>query len=69
MSAIQKAVDLMGGRKELATAAGVSEQAVSFWINGDRQISAEYAVKIQNATGGRVTVKELRPDIFGAIAA
>lgn len=66
MNAIQRAIDELGGRRQLAEAAGVSEQAVSFWVRGERTISAEYALKIQAATGGKVTVAEIRPDIFAA---
>jgi DNA-binding transcriptional regulator YdaS (Cro superfamily) len=68
-SAIQKAVEVLGGRRELCAASGISEQAVSFWLAGSRQISAEYAIRVEEATGGRVTRSELRPDLFARTAA
>lgn len=65
MSEIQRAVDVAGGQQKLAEAAGVSPQAVSFWVTGARLISAEYVLKVEQATAGRVTRYDLRPDIFG----
>lgn len=65
MSTIQKAVELLGSQQKLAEAAGVSAQAVSFWVAGARMISPECAIKIEQATEGAVTRNHLRPDIFG----
>lgn len=66
MNPIQRAIEHCGGRQQLADAAGVSVQAISFWLSGARQISAEYANRIHQATGGAVSRTDLRPDIFGS---
>lgn len=44
---------------------GISKAAIYFWLAG-RPVSAEYAVKIEQATGGTVSRAELRPDLFAA---
>lgn len=43
----------------------VTQGVVSQWILGKTRISAERCRDIERATGGRVIVHELRPDIFG----
>jgi DNA-binding transcriptional regulator YdaS (Cro superfamily) len=65
MNPIQRAIEHFGGRRQLAEAAGVSVQAISFWVSGARQISAECANRIHLATNGAVSRGHLRPDIFG----
>lgn len=67
-SAIQRAVELLGSQQKLADAAGVSPQAVSFWVKGERAISPLYAKKIRDATHGAVTLEELCPEIYGEAA-
>lgn len=61
---IRRAASLMGGARQLARASGLSHQAVGHWLTGARRISAESALLVASATSGRVTAKELRPDIF-----
>jgi DNA-binding transcriptional regulator YdaS (Cro superfamily) len=50
---------------ELAKALGVSRQAVSHWRTGRYRVPAEHCRKIETITGGKVTVHDLRPDVFG----
>lgn len=61
---IQRAADLMGGARQLAKASGLSHQAIGHWLTGARRISPASALLVASATAGRVTPKELRPDIF-----
>lgn len=51
-----------------ATKLGVSAGLVSQWVTGETRITAEKAVAIQEATGGAVKARELRPDVFGRAA-
>jgi DNA-binding transcriptional regulator YdaS (Cro superfamily) len=44
---------------------GVTQSRVSQWLNGET-IPAERCVKIEQATGGKVTRQELRPDLFNS---
>ena len=51
-------------QQQIAAAIGITQGAVSKWERGLANISAENAAKIEKATGGEITRKELRPDIF-----
>ena len=62
MSAIERAVALIGSQAKLASALGVSGMAVSQWRR--RGIPAERVLAIERATGYRVSRHELRPDIY-----
>jgi DNA-binding transcriptional regulator YdaS (Cro superfamily) len=50
---------------ELAKALGVSKQAVSHWRTGRYRVPAEHCRAIERLTDGRVSVHDLRPDVFG----
>lgn len=52
----------------MAQQTGISKAAIYFWLAG-RPVSPIFAVKIEQATGGAVTRAELRPDLFGEVAA
>lgn len=62
MSAINKAIEIVGGRKALADALSVSYEAVRQWT--DRRVPAERVLDIERLTGGQVTRHELRPDLY-----
>ena len=53
-----------GAKKEMADYLGISPTWLSLLISKSRQPSPELAKKIQKATQGLVTAKELRPDLF-----
>ncbi len=63
MSSLARAVQIMGGPSAAARALGVTPQAVSFWLNGQRSLSAEQCIAIERETAGAVKVEELRPDV------
>lgn len=54
------------GQNRAAEIIGVTQGAVSQWLNAKVRITAERAIKIEAATGGAVTRADLRPDVFGA---
>lgn len=60
---IQRAVDLVGGVRALATATGVQVQVVYQWLAGDRPVPAERAPLIEQATDGRVTAEDVCPKV------
>ena len=69
MESINTAIESLGGQVATARLCGVSPQAVNQWVNGARPIPPKHAKAIERATHGRVTARELRPDlaeIFGA---
>ncbi len=64
--ALEHAINLVGSVKELARTVGVSPMAVYHWRNRNNGlVPRASAVTIEEATGGRVTRHQLRPDIFG----
>jgi DNA-binding transcriptional regulator YdaS (Cro superfamily) len=57
---IERACTAAGGLKKLAEAIGQSPQTVSNWRS--RGVPLLHCVAIEQATGGAVTRRELRPD-------
>ena len=55
----------IGAIKEMAEYLGVTQSWMSLLIHERRKPSAALAKKIEEATQGLVTRKELRPDLFG----
>jgi DNA-binding transcriptional regulator YdaS (Cro superfamily) len=54
-----------GAKREMADYLGVSPTWISLIMHKKRKVSPQLAKKIEKATQGLVTAKELRPDIFG----
>jgi DNA-binding transcriptional regulator YdaS (Cro superfamily) len=48
---------------------GVAGWSVKRYIDRERQITAERAIAIEQATNGEVTRQELRPDLWPQVAA
>lgn len=61
--ALKKAIDILGGRRQVASAIGVTTQLVGLMVRGKTPVSAEQAMLIQLATGHKVKAHELRPDL------
>jgi DNA-binding transcriptional regulator YdaS (Cro superfamily) len=53
-----------GAKQEMAEYLGITPTWLGLLLNGSRRPSAELAKKIEDATQGLVTRKELRPDLF-----
>jgi DNA-binding transcriptional regulator YdaS (Cro superfamily) len=69
MTPIELAVEIAGGQAALARAIGgeVKQQHVWYWLNKGAAVPAEHCGAIEAATNGRVTRKDLRPDVFGPL--
>lgn len=63
MSAIEEAIRIFGTQKAFASRMNVSQTAVIKWRK--RRVPAERCRAIEQATEGRITVHDLRPDVFG----
>lgn len=52
---------------QLLTAAGfpLTPGMVSFWELGRKQVTAERCAQIERVTGGEISRRDLRPDLFG----
>lgn len=68
MDALGKAISRFGTQAKLAKAIGVTPMAVTNWKKRG-SVPVDQCGKIEVATGGKVKRRDLRPDIFGGIAA
>lgn len=59
---IEQAISLAGSQSKLAEACGVRQQSI-WQAKETGRCSAELALQIERATGGRVTAPALRPDL------
>lgn len=62
--ALAAAVDLVGGQAKLARILGVTQPNVWHWLHKSERVPGEYVLKIEAATGGRVSRHDLRPDLY-----
>lgn len=62
--ALKKAIELSGGQVSLAGKIGRTQQHISWCLCGLGRISAEDAIRIERAVDGKVSRRDLRPDIF-----
>jgi len=62
---VQQAVEMAGSQRALADGLGISQQGVSYLLNGAVRCSAEMALRMERATKGKITRHDLRADIFG----
>lgn len=51
-------------QQEFADLVGVTQATVCRWENGETLISPLNAIKIESATGGKITKSDLRPDLW-----
>jgi len=65
---IEEAIKIMGSQAALARKTGLTQQGISYLLNEASQVSAETAVAIHEATGGRISKDKLRPDLFKGAA-
>lgn len=61
---VVEAVKIAGTQSELARQIGCSQQQIYALCNTADKISAEHALGIHWATGGRVSGHKLRPDLW-----
>lgn len=67
MNALKTAYSLFGGsRARFAAQLGLSGEAVRKWER--TRVPAERCVEIERLTGGAVTRRDLRPDLFNDAA-
>jgi len=64
-SHIKSAIESCGGKAVLARQINVSPQVVWQWADGRRPVPAHHCMAIEEATEGKVTRYDLRPDVFG----
>ncbi|RZF94467.1 transcriptional regulator [Pseudoalteromonas sp. CO302Y] len=62
MSAIKKAVEIIGGQTKLANTLGTKQSVVFHWISRHGQAPAKYIPRISELTHGQVSVDDLLAD-------
>lgn len=62
MDALQRAIEISGGKTALARKLGASVQLVDNWTRRGN-VPAEHVPAIEAATDGAVTAEQLRPDV------
>jgi len=58
------AVEIVGGQAKLARLLGVTQPNVWHWLHKSERVPGEYVLKIEEATGGKVSRQDLRPDLY-----
>lgn len=63
---LQTAIDQLGSQPKLADAMGCSQSKISWLLLTAKEISAEDALGVHRATGGKVSASQLRPDLWNS---
>ena len=50
--------------EDMSARLGVGAGSVRQWVTGHREVGAKHVLKIENITGGEVSGKDLRRDIY-----
>jgi DNA-binding transcriptional regulator YdaS (Cro superfamily) len=58
---VARALRQFGGPTELAKTVGITRGAIRFWT----RVPAEYVLRLERASGGKLTRYEMRPDLYG----
>jgi TorA maturation chaperone TorD len=63
-NALAKAIEISGGQSSLARRIGVKQGHIWHWLKRSGFVPAEYVIAIERATGGKVSRRDLRPDLY-----
>lgn len=69
MNALERAIKHVGGVTRMAEKLGLGQSVVSNWkLRGkpDGRVPAKHCIAVEEATSGKISRHELRPDVFGA---
>lgn len=66
--AVKKAIEFFGSQQALAKVCGISQNAVSKWLNGGGSVSLENALKIEKATQGKVKAEMFSKEFSSLLA-
>lgn len=63
-TALETAIKTIGNQSKLARVVGVTPQAISHKLKHGTTVPAEWCAPIEEATEGKITRHQLRPDLF-----
>jgi len=63
MTALEKAIEVVGSQVELARLLNVTKAAVNQWKLPGRRVPLVHCPQIERATNGTVRCEDLRPDV------
>lgn len=69
IEALREAKDLIGSESAMADVVGVKQPSVNYILNSGKKVPAEWCISIEEATGGKITRHQLRPDLYPVEAA
>lgn len=61
---LSRVIEIFGSQTKLATALGLRQQTVNEAVRRGGPAPAKWCLKIEEATDGKVTRHELRPDLY-----
>jgi DNA-binding transcriptional regulator YdaS (Cro superfamily) len=64
LDALKLAVKTLGGHSATAKAIGISQQAVTRKMRHGGRVPAEWCLPLEEATNGKITRHDLRPDLY-----
>lgn len=62
MSAVAKAIEIIGGQTKAAKLLSTKQNIIWYWINRHCQAPAKYITRISELTNGEVSVNDLLAD-------
>ena len=62
--ALVAAINYAGSQDKLAASIGVWGSQISYWLHSKKGTPAEFCAPIERVTEGKITARQLRPDIF-----
>ena len=64
IEALKLAKDTLESEAALAAAVGVKQPSVNYMLRKGKRVPAEWCLPIEEATGGKITRHDLRPDLY-----
>ena len=66
IEALRAAKDILGSERAVASVVGVKQPSVNYILNAGKKVPAEWCIPLEQATGGKITRHQLRPDLYPA---
>lgn len=64
LDALARAKVLLGSQQALADAVGVKQPSVHHILSEGKRVPAEWCLPVEQATKGKITRHQLRPDLY-----